>query len=517
MSQKFTSTIAGASIFISLVGLLSRGLGFIREMVFASNFGLETDFDLYLVGAVLPTTINSIILYIGQNYFVPGFQKIRSENPEAAKKYFNQSFILFIGAGIIIAILLFFLSDLIISNYMQESSVKNKEIAAIIFRIFLFTIPFSAGISILSALLQSVYEFKYPAISMLFLNISVIILLLLFSNKIGVFIIPAGFVIGTILQFTYLVIKSREFIKLKFFNKNDEESFSKSIMTSTILIIILVESISQLYTIVDRYFYNEVSPGGIASLNYAMIIFVLPISIFSIALATAIFPKITKAINESVFNDVEVIYNESISINLVIFIPISFILFFFGDTIIKVLFERGKFIEESTNITYGVLKCYAISISFYSVYAVLNKIFYGIKKIKLLLLLTVLGLLLKFIMNFLLIELKQNGFAISTSVSYIFFFISSYFFLNYKLKIKNKTLFMKEFIFLFLNCAICIQILQLLSNVFSIHNQYIKVLIIILFILFYSINLILLKHYAVSLTAKVFNQLSRSLTIQKIR
>ena len=53
MSQKFTSTIAGASIFISLIGVLSRGFGFIREMIFANNFGLETDFDLYLVGAVL--------------------------------------------------------------------------------------------------------------------------------------------------------------------------------------------------------------------------------------------------------------------------------------------------------------------------------------------------------------------------------------------------------------------------------------------------------------------------------
>lgn len=510
MSQKFTSTIAGASIFISLVGLLSRGLGFIREMVFASNFGLETDFDLYLVGAVLPTTINSIILYIGQNYFVPGFQKIKSENPDSAKKYFNQSFILFIGSGIIIAFLLFFFSDLIINNYMQESSVKNKEIAAIIFRIFLFTIPFSAGISILSALLQSVYEFKYPAISMLFLNISVIILLILFSNSYGVIIIPVGFVIGTISQFTYLIIKTRKFVRLELFKKNEDESFSRSILTSSIFIIILVESLSQLYTIIDRYFYNEVSPGGIASLNYAMIIFVLPISIFSIALATAIFPRITKAINDSVFNDVETIYNESISMNLIIFIPISFILFFFGDTIIRVLFERGKFIEESTNITFGVLKCYAISISFYSVYAVLNKIFYGIKKIKLLLLLTVFGLLLKFILNFVLIEFKQNGFAISTSVSYIFFFITSYLFLNNKLKIENKFLFIKEFIFLFVNCIICIQILQLLSNIFSINNVYIKIVIIVLFILLYLFNLIFVKHGAVSITAKIFKHFSRS-------
>ncbi|NUM61450.1 MAG: hypothetical protein HUU44_04770, partial [Ignavibacteriaceae bacterium] len=80
MSKKFTSTIAGASIFISLLGLISRGLGFIREIIFANNFGLEKEFDLYLVGAVLPITINTILLYIGQNYFIPEFQKINSSN-----------------------------------------------------------------------------------------------------------------------------------------------------------------------------------------------------------------------------------------------------------------------------------------------------------------------------------------------------------------------------------------------------------------------------------------------------
>ena len=41
MSKKFTSTIAGASILITGVGLISRGFGFIREVVYANNFGLQ--------------------------------------------------------------------------------------------------------------------------------------------------------------------------------------------------------------------------------------------------------------------------------------------------------------------------------------------------------------------------------------------------------------------------------------------------------------------------------------------
>ncbi len=100
--------------------------------------------------------------------------------------------------------------------------MERKATAVIIFRIFLLTIPFSAAISILSALLQTVYEFKYPAISILFLNISIIILHFIFTDKFGIYIIPIGYVIGTFLQFVYLLVKSEKFFKLKFINKYEE-------------------------------------------------------------------------------------------------------------------------------------------------------------------------------------------------------------------------------------------------------------------------------------------------------
>lgn len=506
MSQKFTSTIAGASIFISIIGLASRGLGFIREMIFAKNFGLQTEFDIYLIGAVLPVSINSVILYVGQNYFIPEYQKKIKSNSEDAQRYFQKSFIGFTLAGTILAIFLFLASDIIINSYMSSAPQESKILAIQILKIFLITVPFSAGISILSALLQAVYEFKYPAMSMLFLNITIIILLLFFSNKFGVVIIPIGYVVGTVLQFAYLIFKSRRIIKLRLFSQINEYSISKSLLSSSIILIILIESISQLYTIFDRYFYSEVSSGGIASLNYAMIIFLLPISIFSIALATAVFPKITKAISDSAPAEIEKIYNDSISMNVILFVPITFILFFWGDTVIRVLFERGKFVEESTLITYGVLRIYALSITFYSVYAVLNKIFYAINSVRLLLLITIFGLILKFALNFLLVAYEQNGLALSTSISYFFFFLMSFLILNFKLRIKNKTLFIKDLIFHFSNCMMCLVATKIISNIFEGQSIAVEISIIALFIFLYILNLSLLSHNVITLINNILKQ-----------
>lgn len=507
MSQKFTSTIAGASIFISVIGLFSRGLGFIREMIYANNFGLEKDFDLYLVGAVLPITISSIILYIGQNYFVPGFQKLQSADSDAANKFYRQSFVIFLGVGIFISTILFFGSHIIINYYMHLASPENKDIATIIFRIFLISIPFSAAISIFSALLQAIYEFKYPATSILFLNISIITLLIFFTDKLGIYVIPIGYVVGTIFQFSYLMHMSQKIVKLNIGSIRRELWPSRSLLSSSLLTIIIIESLSQLYSLFDRYFYGDISSGGIAALNYANIVWILPITIFSISLATAVFPIISKAISNYSQEQVEKIYNENISVNTFIFIPIAFILYFYGDTIIRILFERGKFVSESTTITYGVLKYYSFGIVFYSIYAVFNKIFYSLNKIRILLWVTVGGLFLKLVLNFLLVNLEQNGLALSTSISYMFFFFATFFILNGKLKIKNRSLFKKDFLIHFINCIICYLSVRIIINIFSINDILIEILIILTFIIIYAVNSFILNQKAMIIFMRVVKNL----------
>jgi putative peptidoglycan lipid II flippase len=515
MSQKFTSTIAGASIFISLLGLASRGLGFFREMIFANNFGLETVFDLYLVGAVLPITINTIILYIGQNYFIPEYQKKYATDPEEAQKYFKQSFMGFTLAGILLAALLYLTGNIIIDFYMHSASPASRELATQVFNILLLTIPFCSGISILSALLQTVYEFKYPAISVLYLNMSIIIMIFALIDKIGIFVIPIGYLIGTLLQFFYLQFKSRKYYKLNLVIHLRQFYLLKSIIGSSLLIILVIESIGQLYSILDRYFLGYISSGGIASLNYAYIIFLLPISIFSVSLATVVFPKITQAIVRSSKNELQRIYNESISINILIFMPLTFLLFNFGETIIKIAFERGKFFGDSTTITYNVLKCYSISLVFYSIYSVINKMFYSLNLTKLLLVITIIGIILKMIFNFLLVErYQQYGLAISTSISFIFFFSISYLIINRKLEVGNKTLFIKEFCFYFINCCVCLLLIKIISNVLPDSNIIIEILAIAIFVILYLLNLILINHKVIVILNQVFPKLILSSLIR---
>src|SRR5690606_16907302 len=451
-SAKFTSTISGATIFISIVMLIGKAFGFLREVIFANYYGIGEDFDLFLISAVFPMTFNTIIFFMGQNFFIPIYNKIVTEEPANTSRLISQILTMFIFSGFAFSIIIFLLSDFIFDLYLYSASEQLKSTASIIFKILILSIPFSAGVAIFSSYLNAKFEFKYPAISHLFLNGTVILAILLFSNTIGIYIIPIGYTLGTLFQFIFLLRKAWMYNEFSLNKLKLSLNFIKKIGNTSIIIIILIESIGQLYMIVDRFFYNEVETGGIASLNYALILYQFPISIFSFAISSAIFPRISKEFSEKAYEKLNTIVDESIRIIVIIFLPVSIIFFVFGDFLIQIIYEHGNFSSEGTRMTFDILRFLSLSLVFYTVYSILNKIFYSIDKVKVLLFITIAGIFLKFLFNLFFVPLfSQNGLALSTTLSYLFFFSASYLFLKYKLKLLTSDIFITELILNFIN------------------------------------------------------------------
>jgi putative peptidoglycan lipid II flippase len=449
MFKNFTSTIAGASLLIAGVGLLSRGLGFIREIVFAGYFGLSEEFDLYLVGAVIPITINTIAIYIGQNYFIPNYNKIKKENPEGEDEFFSFNFWIFLVAGLAVSIILFILAEPVITLYIQSENRAVITSAVTIFRIFLLTLPLTCAISILSAYYQHQLRFYFPSISQLFVNFSVIFLVVFFSRDLGIYVIPLGFAAGTLIQLIYLILKLDKKISFNFFKRADIKNILLFVRSS-VAVIIMIELMGQLYVISDRYFFTEVEPGGIAALNYANSLFLLPITIFSFALSSAIFPKFSKAFQE---NDTEGLgrnFIDALRVNLLFFVPIALLLISSGDSIISLFYERGKFTSADTELTAAVLAIYAVSLVFYSSYAIINKLLIGMGGEKSILIVVFFSLLVKIFLSFLLVDdYGQNGLAAATAVSFIMMCTLNFIVSAAKLKIKKRTIII-EFIFFLL-------------------------------------------------------------------
>lgn len=491
MLKRFTSSVAGASVFIALFGLLSKGLGFLREVIFASIFGLSTEFDIYLVAAAIPLTINIIVMTIGQNYLIPAYSNLKQIDGIKSIKFIQGNLVIFFIAGLLLSVLLYSTSHHLISIFIHQSDLIIKQTAVDIFNLFLITIPITCGISVLSAYQQGNFEFRYSILSQIIPNI--IVILALFTLKdLNVYAIPIGYVAGTILQFLFLIFTSKELI---IFEKEHLLSFGNLInsLSLSVIVVILIESVGHLYLIADRFFYEWVQPGGVSSLSYAQTLFLLPVSIISIALSTAIFPKFSKLISKKDYTGLEKAFNDGLSFSIIFFVPVMFIFLFYGDVIIRILFERGRFSSGDTIITYTVLSYLALSIIFYASYGILNKFLYSSGMINQLLVITISGITIKIALNFYFVSsMQQDGLALSTSLSFLFFFIASITVIHKKKFFINRTSFLNELLFHMFNAILSLLIIRQFSALYP-ENTFFALIEMSLFLLIFITNLFLLK------------------------
>jgi putative peptidoglycan lipid II flippase len=401
--------------------------------------------------------------------------------------FFNYTFWRFIIGGIVLAGVFYIASGPIFHSYLSSISPDKRELGIKIFNLFLVTIPLNAGMSIIMAYQQAKFKFTYPAISLILLNIIVIIMVLLFSDLLEILVLPISFVISYSAAFIFLIVlvkenfRSLSFETLKFKYRTDE--------MRTILFLIVIEGSSLSYVLIDRYFISDVSVGGIAALNYAFVIYSLPISLFSIPLITTMFSKFSNSPQT-----LQVDYKNSLNMNFFIMIPFMFILFFWGDHFLRLFYERGRFTASDTLTTYTALKYYSLSLVFLSSYFLFVKMFYSINQYLLVLKISIVAFALKLLLNILLVkELQQEGLALSTSIIYVFLCISGFFFLIIKNKFLERQSIILALIYFMVNgfIAYSISYLVIANNNLLIID--LKIVVVPVFIFIYMLNSFILN------------------------
>uniref|UniRef100_A0A832DIE8 Lipid II flippase MurJ n=1 Tax=Ignavibacterium album TaxID=591197 RepID=A0A832DIE8_9BACT len=478
------SSIGTATIVLTIFGFIAKVTGFFREVLFANFFGLSRDYEFYLVASILPITLNSISLYIYQNYFIPAYSKQNQNDNEQASQFARRAFINSFIISVISLLILFVFRIQILSLYVGTQFISEK--TELLFIIFSCTVPFGIISGFLTAYLQTNFNFKSPAIAGLMLNVFTIAALLIFKEK-NIVIIAFAYLTGICIQ-TIILLKISKVWQIIFykFQKPIKEFISQN---SLIIWIILIEVIGQLYVLSDRYFLSKVDEGGIAAINYATTIFLLPISIITISITTAILPKFSQLATAKLDEELKEKLKAALTNTALTFIPLTFLFLFFGKEVIRILFERGNFNYQSTQMTYEVLFYLSLSLLFYSLYGILNKIFYVYEMVKTLFFVTILGISIKLILNFLFVDsMKQNGLVISTSFSYIFFFIISVLIIQKRLKILEIKDTFNKILFYALNGIVSLIVVKILFTLVQSESILFDLLKIFLFFLIYYIN-----------------------------
>ncbi len=471
--SKATVNIVKISFFLTLLNILGKGLGFLREMVLAYFYGLNWEYDIFLVSTTLLVIINSTVYYLSQNYFIPFYNKFLEDknNSNAGKYFLSYSLLMFVLGGLLVLLFLFAFRDVILQIFISSNNYNKFILAEKIYSIYLFIIPFNAGFSILAAYYQAEFKFIKIVLSQIFVNVVVVLGIILFAKTYGILVIAYSTLIATFLQFLFVLLPVKKDIII---NRNILKIFNEksNVLTNALIITLLIELVSLSYSFIDRFFYSQLTSGSISALNYAFNLVSLPLNIFSFAVLSVMFSKFSYNMGQNLLKENEYYFYKNLKYIFLTTIPIAILFYMHGSIAIRFLFERGNFSSDNTYLTANILKYFAIGFPFITAFSVINKLMYSYKLIGILLGITIIAAVVKLFTSFLFISnLLVNALALSTSVSFLIIFILGYIYITKKLNFKNYIYVFKYFIIYLIFSLINITICSSLAYYFFPTNQ----------------------------------------------
>ncbi len=414
-------SIAMGTISIMVFTLLSKAMGFIREMVLAANFGTSWRLDALLVAMDPATSIGGIVTGAIASMMVPIYiSEQRKKDPERMKAYTTQilfvSSILLVGFGLLFSVFPDFFTRL----FAPKFSGQEFEYAVRKMRIIGFLPVIQGFHSLATALLNAEKKYMLASSVQLVFNVVTIPAIIIFAPFFSEASYLFAFIIGTLMMDSVLLYILRKKIDLKLI----AQTFHNPAIKETLLLSLplwLSGSLGIINGIVDKAFASSLDAGSISSLRYAQTIRAMITSLIIGSLMTTVFTELSQT---SVNKDKTALENrlKKTSNDLLNFmVPLTFWMILMAKPLIRLLYQRGEFSADSTNMVTLAFIGYSMTLIISPISNLLMKVFTSHKKTKIPLLTTLISILLNFLFNALLIKrFGILGLTLSTSfVSFV--------------------------------------------------------------------------------------------------
>lgn len=362
-------------IGLSVLALLGRLLGLVREILMASKFGASDITDAYLTTLLIfdiAIAANASILSGTLSFFTE-----TNKPPGSSNGIYKIGFKI-LGLFLLIAILLYpFIDNFVLLIFSRSHS--TAQIIIDTSRLLFFLLAFILACGFFSAILQRRGYLTNPGRLTIFLNISSILFLIFFSKEIGIVSLPLGLLIGGIFFFAY------QFILIQKTNDplNSFDGKFNLFGWSVIVLLIFANSLlPSLSGLIERYFAYNFSEGTFSHYQYAVKIILLPLTIVSFAISTSLLPVQTQSISEGNKKEFMDSTNNGILISVITSSLFALIFSTLSGPITKLIYEHGHFSASDSIETALALQIMSVGLIPFLLNPVLINVFYSLRSVK---------------------------------------------------------------------------------------------------------------------------------------
>ena len=433
---KASNSIMRATGILVITSFLSRILGYIRDIVITSTFGLGYKTDAYYAAFTIPDMIYYCLVGGAlSSAFIPVFSSYIAKK-EDEDGYIMASTILNLVALVAAALCVIgviFAPELV--NLLVQFEGVSYTLTVLLTRIMFAQSFFMCLTGISQGILQSYKHFSSPALGAVLYNITIILVGLLLARlfHLGIMGFSIGVVCGAIVN---LAVQLPAMKRFKFRYKPVLELKHDGVKQffKLLLPVLLGLSMNELNLLANQYFGSGLGESVLSALKNAQRIMQLPVGIFGSAIGLSIFPTMSEHYANG--NIREYKNDLSMSLRTVIFItlPSAVGLIAVRIPVIRAMYLQGNFTTDNVNQVANLLMFYCIGIVGYSAQQILNRGFYSVQDTKTPVKINIFILLLNILLSFIFVQFwGASGLAFAYSLSGTISMLLLFFFLRKKI------------------------------------------------------------------------------------
>ena len=421
MSEK--RNIVRAAGILGSATMMSRIMGMVRDMVVSRLFGAGLATDAFFAAFQIPNMLRRFFAEGAlTSAFVPTFSEtLTKQGEEKARDLANTCFTLLtiVMAAVTLAGILF--SPVIVGlMFPGFRSVPGKfELTVLLNRLMFPYIFFISLVALCMGILNTIRHFFTPAISTVFLNIAMILsaLLLRVFFAVPITALAVGVLIGGIVQ---LVIQLPVLWRKGFPFRPNFVFANPNVRRIALLMLPSVFGVGVYYLniTVSAILASLLPQGSVSYLYYAQRLFEFPQGIFTVSVAQAVLPSMSRQAAEGDIAGMKESLVFGLRLTLFVTIPAMAGLMACSTPIFSLLFMGGVFDYAKAVNSAQALLYYSLGLSFVAMIRVLAPAFYALKDTRTPVLIAFFAFLLNFGFSLVLMgPLKHGGLALATSIS----------------------------------------------------------------------------------------------------
>ncbi|MGH8014478.1 MAG: murein biosynthesis integral membrane protein MurJ [Candidatus Binataceae bacterium] len=366
--------------------LLSRIAGLIRESIFAHYLGNSAAADAFKAGFRIPNILQNLL---GEGAlsasFIPVYARLLSAGEEETADLLAWAVggMLALAVAVLVVIGVFaapFLIDAIAPGFHGDKRALTVTLVQILFP--------GAGLLVLSAwclgVLNSHHRFFASYAAPVAWNLAIIATLVIYgphrTEEQLAIDIAWGAVVGAGLQVLVQLPQTLKLLRRLRLNFTRTRAALKTVINN-LMPVVAGRGVGQFSGYVDNLLASLLPTGAVAALNYAQILYLLPISLFGMSVAAAELPAMSRATSggsDGIGETLRLRLNAGLRQISFLVVPSASAFLFIGDVIVALIFQSGEFTHADAVYVWAVLAGSAVGMLAATMVRLYNSTYYAL-------------------------------------------------------------------------------------------------------------------------------------------